>query len=116
MAVAASQVLFGKGTLETLQAMDEDTFVSVFEGVPQTEVQKTDFDACPTLIDLLSVVTNGEIYPSKGEVKRAIQGNAVSINKTKISDGNMSLNFELLLNKYILVGKGKKNHLIKLIH
>ncbi len=115
MAVAASQVLFGKGTIDTLQAMDEATFVSVFEGVPQTDIQKTDFETCSTLIDLLSVVTNGEIYASKGEAKRAIQGNAVSVNKTKINDGGMPLNFALLLNKYVLIGKGKKNHLIKII-
>ncbi|TAG47510.1 MAG: tyrosine--tRNA ligase, partial [Runella slithyformis] len=113
MAVAASEVLFGKGTLDTLRSMDEATFKGVFEGVPQSSVNRTDFETCPSVADLLSVATNHEIYPSKSEARRAIQGNGVSINKTKITDGNSKPNFELLLGRYLLVGKGKKNHLIE---
>jgi tyrosyl-tRNA synthetase len=114
-AVAASDILFGKGTLDMLQSMDEATFLAVFEGVPQTEILKSDFELCPTLTDLVSNVTNREIYTSKNEAKRAIQSNAVSINKTKINDNTGIFHFKLLLQKYLLVGKGKKNHLIKII-
>jgi tyrosyl-tRNA synthetase len=113
-AVAASEVLYGKGTLETLKTLDEATFVSIFEGVPQTEITQTDYEACTNILDLISVTTNNEVYTSKGEARRAIQGNAVSINRTKIADEKQSLEgFELLQNKYLLVSKGKKNHLIK---
>ena len=114
-AVAASEVLFGKGTIDTLLLMDEATFLSVFDGVPQTKISKTDWGQCDSIADLLSTVTFNEIYPSKGEARRAIQGNGVSVNKSKITDGNIKPDFDLLLDKYILVGKGKKNHLIEII-
>jgi tyrosyl-tRNA synthetase len=112
MAVAASEVLFGKGTLDTLKMIDISTFESVFEGVPQTTITAQALKECSNLIDLLSIVTKGEIYASKGEAKRAIQGNAVGINKTKINDGNTMPTIELIQHKYILVSKGKNNHLI----
>lgn len=112
MAVAASEVLFGKGTLETLQNMDMLTFEAVFDGVPQSVISATALAECTNVTDLVSVVTNNEIYASKGEARRAIQGNAVSINKTKVADPNAQPAFELLQNKFLLVSKGKKNHLI----
>ena len=113
MAVAASEVLFGKGTLETLKNMDLMTFQAVFEGVPQSKISSTAFEECASVADLLSTVTNNKIYLSKSEARRAIQGNGVTINKLKISDGNSKPDFELLQEKYLLVGKGKKNHLIE---
>lgn len=112
IAVKASEILFGKGTLEVLQGMSDADILAVFDGVPQTAITPADFEASATVTDLVSVVTNAEIYPSKGEARRAIQGNALSINKTKIADPNHSANFDLLNGKYLLVGKGKKNHLI----
>ena len=112
-AVAASEILFGKGTLESLKALDLATFESVFNGVPKSEITLADFNSTSNLTDLLSVATNLEIYASKTEVRKAIQANAVSINKVKTADANASLeNFELLHGQYLLVGKGKKNHLI----
>lgn len=116
MAVKASEVLFGKATLETLQALDENTFKKVFEGVPHTVISKSDFEASGTVLDIISVSTNNDIYPSKGEARRAIQGNAVSINKVKVIDEKMPVSDISLLNgKYILVGKGKKNHIIEIV-
>lgn len=112
IAVKASEILFGKGTLEVLQGMSDADILAVFDGVPQTAITLADFEASTTVTDLVSVVTNAEIYPSKGEARRAIQGNALSINKTKIADPNHTANFDLLNGKYLLVGKGKKNHLI----
>ena len=114
LAVKASEVLYGKATLETLQALDETTFKNIFDGVPQTTISKVDYDACPSLLDLISASTNGEIYASKGEAKRALQGNAVSINKVKTQDEKLSLSeISLLSGKYILIGKGKKNHIVE---
>lgn len=112
MAVVASEVLFGKGTLETLKSMDIATFESVFEGVPQSKITADALNRCTNITDLVSTITNNEIYASKGEARRAIQGNAVSINKIKAADPNALPAFELLQNKFILVSKGKKNHLI----
>ncbi len=116
LAVKASEVLFGKATLETLQSLDEKTFTSVFEGVPTSEISKEDFDACESLLDLISVTSNGEIYASKGEARRALQGNAVSVNKEKVQDGNLKVaEADLLNGKFLLIGKGKKNHLVRVL-
>ncbi len=113
MVLKASEVLFGKATLATLQSIEVDEFETIFDGVPQTIIKKSDWDGCATILDLLSVVTNGEIYSSKGEARRAIQQNAVSVNKEKISNPELTLSeFELLQNRFILISKGKKNHLI----
>lgn len=113
LAVKASDVLFGKATLETLQAIEADEFAVIFEGVPQTEITDNELNEAKDLTDLLSVVTRGEIYPSKGEARRAISQNAVSINKVKASDPAAALTFAWLQDRYLLVSKGKKNHLIR---
>lgn len=117
LAVKASEVLFGKGTLETLQSLDEATFTSVFDGVPQTEISQETWASCASVLDLISVSTNNEVYASKGEARRAMQGNAVSINKVKISDEKLPVTeLQLLQGKYLLVGKGKKNHILKILN
>ncbi len=115
-AVQASEVLFGKSTVESLKNLDEQTFKEVFEGVPQTKVQKSDLTNESNLLELISVLSNGEVYPSKTEARKALQANAVSVNKTKIQDDKLPVNdIELLHGKYILLGKGKKNHIIELV-
>ncbi len=114
LAVKASEVLYGKATLEMLQSLDEKTFTSIFDGVPTTEISREDYTSCESLLDLISVTTNGEIYNSKGEARRALKGNAVSVNKTKLQDERLSVSELSLLNeKYLLIGKGKKNHIVK---
>ncbi len=114
LAVKASEVLFGKATLETLRGIEADEFETIFEGVPQSAVSRNDWEACPTVTDLLSTVTQGEIYASKGETRRAIQQNAVSINKVKVTGAEQPLSdFDLLQNRFMLVSKGKKNHLVR---
>jgi tyrosyl-tRNA synthetase len=114
LAVKASQVLFGKATLEMLQELDEKTFTSIFDGVPQTNISKEDYDSCESLLDLISVTTNSEIYASKSEARRALKGNAVSVNKTKLPDEKLAVSeLTLLSGKYLLIGKGKKNHIVR---
>lgn len=109
-AIKASNILFGKSTTEDLASLDESTLLSVFEGVPQVEVAKADIDATENYIDLLSEVTQGVIFSSKGEARRMLQGGGVSINKNKIQDMYAKPEFDLLQNKYFLVQKGKKNY------
>ncbi len=116
LAVKASEVLFGKATLDTLRSIEADEFDTIFDGVPQSEISRADWEACPTVTDLLSTSTGGEIYASKGETRRAIQQNAVSINKVKVTGPEQPLSeFDLLQNRFVLVSKGKKNHLIRLV-
>jgi tyrosyl-tRNA synthetase len=110
MAVKASNILFGNSTTEELQSLDEDTLLAVFEGVPQTSITKNDFENCASVTDLLSVVTNGEIFSSKGEARKMIQNGGVSINKLKVDDPNKKIENSLLQDKYLLAQKGKKNY------
>ena len=114
-AVEASEILFGKGTTESLQKLSESDFLTVFEGVPQVEISKNELENGINVIDLLA--EKSTVFPSKGEAKKMILGGGVSINKTKIEDINLSVNTTLLLNgKHLLVQKGKKNYfLIKAI-
>ncbi len=109
MAVEASQILFGKGTAEQLKKLDERTFLSVFEGVPQFYVSKAEIENGINVVDLLAEKT--EVFPSKGELRRTIKGNGLSINKDKSGDESLTINTEYLIGgKYILVQKGKKNY------
>jgi len=108
-AVVASNILFGKSTTEELQNLDEKTFLSVFEGVPMFEIDKSKIESGINVLDLLALET--QVFPSKGELRRTIQGGGVSMNKEKIESEEITVgNDRLLNNKYILVQKGKKNY------
>ena len=110
MAIKASEILFGKSVTEDLQALNESTLLSVFEGIPMIEVSKTVLDEQASALELLSTYTNLEIFPSKGEARKMIQAGAVSINKIKINTPEEVVNYPLLLETYLLVQKGKKNY------
>ena len=112
MAIKASGILFGKSTTEDLESLDEDTFLSVFEGVPQTSISRDTFENSQNVTDLLSEESNGIVFPSKGEARRMIKGGGVSINKAKLENENQEVNFKLLNDKYLLVQKGKKNYFL----
>ena len=113
LAVKASEVLYGKATIDTLRTIQANEFDVIFEGVPQTQVTRADWEACKDIIELLSVTTQGEIYASKGEARRALAQNAVSINKQKLNDATVLSELEWLQGRYLIVSKGKKNHLIQ---
>ncbi|HEX2934820.1 MAG TPA: tyrosine--tRNA ligase [Bacteroidales bacterium] len=107
----ASQILFGAGTAQTLAKLDEATFLSVFEGVPVFELQKSTLEQGINILELTSVQT--QIFPSKGEARRTVEGGGLSINKNKIAGIDAVVNTSHLINnKYILVQKGKKNYFI----
>ena len=111
MAEEASQILFGKGTAETLTKIDESTFLSIFEGVPLTVVPKTELDKGIGVLDLLTDSTG--FFKSKGELRRLIKGNGLSINKTKQTDAEAVIDSTQLINtKYLLVQKGKREYFI----
>lgn len=109
-AVEASEILFGKGTTETLKKLDEQTFLSVFDGVPQYKVSKQEIVQGVAIIDLLAEKTG--ILKSKGEVRRALKENSLSVNKAKVNEEYQTDSQALLNDKYILVQKGKKNYYI----
>lgn len=109
-AVEASQILFGKGTTETLKKLSEDMLLSVFEGVPMSEVPKSVVSQGAGILEFLAEHTG--IFASKGEARRMIKDNAVSVNKEKVSDDHVITTSDLLNGKYILVQKGKKNYFL----
>ena len=110
----ASQMLFGQGTAGSLAALDEDTFMSVFEGVPQYEIERSSLEAGFPMTDFLSVRTS--VFPSKGEARRMIEGGGLSINKVKITDPNTRvIAAHLINNKYMLIQKGRKNYYVVVV-
>ena len=109
-AIKASQILFGNSVAEDLQSLDETTLLAVMDGVPRATMSKTTLETCASYVDLLSESTSNIIFPSKGEARKMIQGGGVSINKSKITDGMAKPEFPLLLDKYFLAQKGKKNY------
>ncbi len=109
-AVKASSILFGNSTTLDLQSLDEKTLLGVMEGVPQATINRSKWLSCTSAIDLLSEITEGSIFPSKGEARKMIQAGGVSINKMKVEDGNKKPEYALLHNKYLLAQKGKKNY------
>ena len=108
-AVEASGILFGNATSESLKKLDEDTLLSVFEGVPQFEVSKADIEAGIKAVDLF--VEKAPVFPSKGEMRKLVQGGGVSLNKEKLTAFDQPVAASDLLNgKYLLVQRGKKNY------
>ena len=111
MAVEASQILFSNKAGETLRKIDEQTLLAVMEGVPQFEVPRAAIEEGTKLADLLTEVA--PVFPSKGEMRKMVQGGGVSVNKEKIADPYAPATADMLLNdKYILVQKGKKNYFL----
>jgi tyrosyl-tRNA synthetase len=108
LAEEASQILFGKGTTDALRKLDEKTLLSVFEGVPAVEVQRDLLTESIDITEFLTTHTN--IFPSKGEARRMLKDNGVSLNKEKVKEDVQVGATDLLNNKYILVQKGKKNY------
>lgn len=113
MAVEASSILFGNATSDSLKKLDEDTLLAVFDGVPTYEVSKDEVLG-KKLMDVLT--ENATVFASKGEMRKLIQNGGFAVNKEKVSDLELSLEAELLLNeKYLLVQKGKKNYFLLIL-
>ena len=110
-ALEASNILFGKATKDSLLKLDEQTLLSVFDGVPQFEVSKDAIAAGVKAVDLLAEHT--QCFPSKGEMRKMVQGGGVSLNKEKLAAFDQIITSDDLLNgKYLLVQKGKKNYFL----
>lgn len=107
-AVAASDILFGKGTTETLKKLSSEMLLSVFEGVPQSTVSREELFGEMQLLEFLADKTG--IFGSRGEARRMLKDNGVSVNKEKISEDFKFSERDLLNGRYILVQKGKKNY------
>ena len=110
-AAEASQILFGSASVEALKALDEQTLLQVFEGVPQFEIAKSEIEAGVDIIELTAEKCS--VFPSKGEARKLIQGGGVAINKVKVADTARRIDSsDLISGKYIVVQKGKKNYFL----
>lgn len=110
-AVEASSILFGNSTAEALKKLDEDTLLSVFEGVPQFEISKDALKEGVKAVDLLTEAA--AVFPSKGEMRKLVQSGGVSLNKEKLQVFDEIIDDSKLLNgKYLLAQKGKKNYFL----
>lgn len=108
-AVEASNILFGNSTAEAFAQLSEETFLDIFDGVPQFKISKAELENGILPIDFLAEKT--QVFPSKGEAKKMIQGGGVSINKQKLEDMEAPINTTFLINgKYLIAQKGKKNY------
>jgi len=109
-AVEASSILFGNGTAENLKNISENMFLSVFEGIPQSKIDKESLQNGINIIEFLTEKT--KVFASKGEARRLLKENGVSINKEKVNEDFVVTASLLLNNKYILAQKGKKNYFV----
>ena len=108
-ALKASNILFGQSTAEDLVSLNEELFLQVFDGVPQKELSKSEVIET-NIIDLISEKTG--FLKSKGEAKRELAGNSISINKTKVGEDYSVSESDLIDGKFLLIQKGKKNYFI----
>ncbi|HNX79445.1 MAG TPA: tyrosine--tRNA ligase [Prolixibacteraceae bacterium] len=111
LAVEASGILFGQGTADQLKKLNEKTFLAVFDGVPQFNISLSDLHSGIDITGLLAEKTT--VFPSKGELRRTIQANGLSLNKEKVTSAEMVVSPDMLIGgKYLLAQKGKKNYFL----
>jgi tyrosyl-tRNA synthetase len=109
-AVKASQILFGRSTADDLKTLDEQTFLDVFEGVPQAEIQKTDLENGLEIVEALNEKSG--FLKSNGEARRALKENSISVNKEKVKDDFVLGSKDLIADKFVLLQRGKRNYFL----
>ena len=109
-AIKASQILFGKSTSEDLKSLDKQTFLDIFEGVPQASVSKEDIENGLDMIGALAAKTG--FLNSNGEARRALKENAISVNKEKVKEDFIISTSDIIANAYVLLQRGKKNYFL----
>lgn len=112
-AIAASNILFGKSTSDDIKSLSEKDLLSIFSGVPQATVTRSEIESGLGIIDAMSARTG--FLSSNGEARRELKGNAVSVNKDKVNEDFIITTDVLLNNKYVLLGKGKKNNYLLIV-
>lgn len=112
-ALAATNILFGKSTSEDLKKLNEKQFLEIFDGVPQAHISRADISAGLGIVDALGAKTN--FLASNSEARRELKGNAITVNKEKVAEEFIIQSDHLINNKFVLLGKGKKNNYILVI-
>lgn len=109
-AIKASNILFGKSTSEDLKALNEKTFLDVFDGVPQTQIATSEIENGLDIIAALA--EKGGFLKSNGEARRALKENSISVNKEKVKEDYRITSKDLINNKFVLLQRGKKNYFV----
>lgn len=112
-AIAASNILFGRSTADDLKNLDEQTFLDVFDGVPQATVSREDITAGLDMIGALAAKTN--FLKSNGDARRALKENSISVNKEKVQESYTITASDLIADKYVLLQRGKKNYFLLVV-
>ncbi|WP_089378129.1 tyrosine--tRNA ligase [Lutibacter flavus] len=108
-AIKASNILFGKSTADDLKTLDEQTFLDVFEGVPQAEIERSDIE---NGLDIVAAFSDTGFLKSNGEVRRALKENSISVNKEKVKDDFVVSTNDLIAGKFVLLQRGKKSYFL----
>lgn len=111
--INASNILFSKGKELSFSSIDEETFLQVFEGVPNSLISKKDFKNCSTVEELIMF---SSLFNSKSDVSRALKENSVSINKEKINSNKSKSSISLIHNKYLVIQRGKKKYSLLILN
>ncbi|WP_299676755.1 tyrosine--tRNA ligase [uncultured Tenacibaculum sp.] len=109
-AIAASNILFGKSTDEDLKGLDEQTFLDIFEGVPQAIIEKAEIEAGLDMIGALAAKT--QFLKSNGDARRALKENSIAVNKVKVKEDYKITSNDLVANKYVILQRGKRNYFL----
>lgn len=109
-AIQASDILFGKSTSASLKQVDENTFLDIFEGVPQATIERSLVESGAGIEEILS--DHSGFLASKSEAKRALKENSISVNKEKVNDSKEISTADLINDKYLLLQRGKKNYFL----
>jgi tyrosyl-tRNA synthetase len=110
----AAQILFGKATTDALKALDAQTLLDIFEGVPKAEItaQKLAADGL-SITDALAAETG--FLKSNAEARRALKENSISVNKKKVTESKYITFLDLICGNYILLQRGKKNYFLLVV-
>lgn len=109
-AVKASEILFGNSTSEDIRQLDNRTFLDIFEGVPQAEIERELLKGGLDLVSALSSKT--EFIKSNSEVRRALKENSISVNKERVGEDFLITEKDLINNSFVLLQRGKKNYFV----
>ena len=108
-AIKASNILFGKSTADDLKSLDEQTFLDIFDGVAQAEVERSVIESG---MEIVAAFADNGFLKSNGEVRRALKENSISVNKEKVKEDYIIKQKDLIANTYVLLQRGKKNYFI----
>ena len=108
LVMEASALLFSKDAVELLEKAADELIAQL----PIYRVSAENLAQCMNVTDLISVGCDYLVCSSKGEARKAIQGNAISFNKVKVTDSQAAIPLEKIAGKYLLVGNGKQKNYI----